>query len=90
MVISMIPVSCWPGPSPTYPTSPILPHSDSSDEREFQQVYQNLNAKPSIYLGTSAPNYAPLKSGDMYVDTSAGHVYIATGTATSGSWAKVF
>ena len=41
---------------------------------------------PTISSGTAAPNTAPAKVGDIYVDTNADKVYIATGTAADTDW----
>ena len=64
-----------------------LPHKDAADEREFQNVYQTISKTPDVYTGTGAPSKAPVKIGDFYISTSTSKVYIATATATSGSWA---
>lgn len=66
--------------------TPLLPHKDPSDEREFQNVYQTISKSPNVYTGSGSPSTAPIKVGDFYINTSASKVYIATGTATSGSW----
>lgn len=66
--------------------TPLLPHKDPSDEREFQNVYQTISKGPAIFSGTGAPSTAPNKAGDLYINTSTSKVYIATGTVTSGSW----
>lgn len=66
--------------------TPLLPHSDPSNEREFQNVYQTISKSPSVYSGSGTPTKAPVKLGDFYINTSTSKVYIATGTATSGSW----
>lgn len=66
--------------------TPLLTHPDPDNEREFQNVYQGINTKPSIATGASIPTYSPSKIGDLYISTSTSKVYIATATAR-GSWA---
>lgn len=69
--------------------TPLLPHKDPADEREFQNVYQTLSKNPSLATGTGAPSVAPGKIGDLYINTSNSKVYIATGTVNSSSWAAL-
>lgn len=69
--------------------APIVPHTDPADEREFQNVYQAVNAKPSIYISAGAPTFAPARVGDIDIATTTSKVYIATAAVTSGSWAIV-
>ena len=66
--------------------TPLLPHKDAGDEREFQNVYQTISRSPTVYSGSGAPSTTPIKAGDIYINTSNSKVYIATGTVTSGSW----
>lgn len=68
-------------------STPLLPHKDPVEEREFQNVYQTIQKSPSIFTGTGAPSVAPIKVGDIFINTANSKVYIATATATSGSWA---
>lgn len=72
----------------TNPT-PLLTHKDAADQREFQNVYQNINAKPSTTIGAGAPTFAPRNFGDIFISTTTSKIYIATGTANSGSWAVI-
>lgn len=65
---------------------PLLPHADPADQREFQNVCQQLSAAPSVSTGTGAPTFRPKKIGDEYIDTTNHKVYFSTATATSGSW----
>lgn len=66
----------------------IIPqNNDPVSQRNFQNVYSAINSKPSISSGAGVPALAPVKVGDIYINTSAGKVYIATGTANSGSYA---
>lgn len=66
--------------------TPLLSHKDPADQREFQNVYQNMAKGPSIYIGAGAPNFVPQKIGDEFISTSTAKVYFATSTATSSSW----
>ncbi len=81
-------VECSWGASPSQ-GSVILPHEDAANEREFQNVYQNINTKPTIYTGAGPPSFAPQKIGDIYVSTTTAKVYISTANATSASWIVV-
>ena len=66
---------------------PLLTHEDTSDQREFQNVCQVINTKPSVYTGSGAPPQAPERVGDIYIATSTAKVYISTATVTKASWA---
>lgn len=68
---------------------PLLPHSDINEEREFQGVCQSIDTKPSVFLSAGAPSFTPRRIGDIDISTTTSKVYIATATATSGSWAIV-
>ena len=39
--------------------------------------------------GAGAPSSTPAKAGDMYIDTTALKIYIATGASSSADWKKV-
>lgn len=41
----------------------------------------------TVTTGTVAPATTPAKIGDIYVNTAAGKVYIATGTSSVAKWA---
>lgn len=71
----------------SHASCPLLAHGDPNDEREFQNVCQTIAVQPSITIGTTAPTGSPGKIGNMFINTTSGKVYIATGTANSGSWA---
>lgn len=55
--------------------------SDASGNGSWQN-----NAAPTITSGIIAPASTPGKIGDLYVDTSAGKLYFAKGTASSADW----
>ena len=42
-----------------------------------------------VFTGTAAPATAPVKIGDMFLDTTNKLVYIALGTTDSGDWELV-
>ena len=42
--------------------------------------------RPEISSGVVAPTSTPSKVGDLYVDTAATTVYVATGTGSSSDW----
>lgn len=66
----------------------VIPQNNNPvSQRNFQNVISVINSKPSISMGTTPPAIIPVKIGDIYVNTSSGKVYIATGTANSGSFA---
>lgn len=52
----------------------------------FNQIYRLLRGAPFISQGIVAPTSTPEKVGDMYVDTVAGKVYVATDTTNSAGW----
>jgi hypothetical protein len=68
---------------------PLLTHEDAANEREFQNVCQEISNGPLVTTGSGVPNFIPRKVGDEYIATSTGKVYFATSTVTSGSWAIV-
>jgi len=74
---------CW-GAGTT--ASPVVTHPDPATQREFQNSYQAINSKPSIYSGAGAPTYAPSKVGDIYISTTTSKVYMSTSTVSAGSW----
>lgn len=49
-------------------------------------VPQLLFSFPTITTGIVAPATTPVKIGDMYIDTVANKVYIATGTSSSADY----
>jgi hypothetical protein len=67
----------------------VVPHKDPAIEREFQNSYQAISAKPTIFTGAGAPTTTPIKIGDIYVSTTTSKIYISTSAATSGSWAII-
>lgn len=44
---------------------------------------------PVISTGSGAPGTTPANEGDIYVDTSNGNAYIATGAASSADWEQI-
>lgn len=49
-------------------------------------IQTQLNTKPTISSGTSAPATTPGKVGDIFVDTSALKLYFSAGTSSSADW----
>lgn len=49
-------------------------------------VTHRLLVSTSVSSGVAAPNTTPAKVGDMYVDTNAKKIYVATGTTNSSDW----
>lgn len=50
------------------------------------QTVDGDSVYPNISSGTTAPSSTPAKIGNMYIDTSAKKLYIATGTSSSSDW----
>ena len=75
----------WSWGSNATTATPLLVH-DPQTQREFQNVYQSINAKSSIYSGGPAPASAPSKVGDVYISTNTVHMYMSTATKDSNSW----
>jgi uncharacterized protein (TIGR02145 family) len=46
----------------------------------------SVSCSPTISSGTSVPTTTPVKVGDMFIDTSAKKIYVATGTTSSSDW----
>jgi hypothetical protein len=46
----------------------------------------SISCSPTISSGTTSPSSTPAKVGDMYVDTTAKKIYVATGTTNSTDW----
>lgn len=70
---------------------PRLPKFDDSVSREMYNfftrlVYFHKLSTPSIYKGTGSPTTTPNKEGDIFIDTSAGDVYISAGTSSFADW----
>ena len=70
----------------TNTTTPIFPHKDPNEQREFQRVYQTTAQSPTIFTGAGAPAFSPQKTGDTYISTTTQKIYISTATATKASW----
>jgi hypothetical protein len=70
-------------------TTPLYQHKDPQDQREFQNVYQTISKGPQVTSGSGAPGFTPRMKGDIYLDTTNVHVYMATSTVTSGSWLQI-
>lgn len=82
LLILLFSINSVAGINPT----PLLPHKDQGDQREFQNVYQNMAKGPAIYIGAGAPNFAPQKIGDEFISTTTAKIYFATATVNSSSW----
>jgi hypothetical protein len=50
---------------------------------------ETISFTPTINTGTSAPSTTPKKTGDIFVDTTNGNIYISKGTTNSSDWVKV-
>ena len=70
-------------------SGPIYTHPQPTQE-EFRVLYTEkaeARTAPKIFTSTAIPSVAPEKIGDIFINTSTGKVYIATGTANSGDFA---
>jgi len=70
-------------------TGPVYTHPQPVQE-EFRVLYTEkaeARTSPKIFTSTAVPSIAPEKTGDIFINTSTSKVYIATATASSGSWA---
>jgi hypothetical protein len=55
----------------------------------FNSVYRAIRSSPAVSSGVAAPTTTPLTVGDIFVDTTANKIYVATGVASSGDWTIV-
>ena len=62
------------------------PHEVAKLRHYLVELYSLVNF---VRLGTSAPTYTPLKVGDIFINTVAVKVYVATGTVSSANWTIV-
>jgi hypothetical protein len=53
------------------------------------EVSGDITTAPIISIGTTSPTTIPAKVGDIYVDTTAGNIYISKGTTNSTDWVQV-
>lgn len=49
----------------------------------------NVSNVPLVTTGTTAPSTTPAKVGDIFIDTTAGNIYISKGTVNSADWVQV-
>lgn len=84
-LIILLSAGCWAGINPT----PLVPVKDPATQRDFQDVYQNINQLPTVTVSTNPPAVAPKKVGDEFVDKTNGKIYFATATVNSASWLVV-
>ncbi len=82
LIAVMLVESCFAG-------CPLLVHSDASDQREFQNVCQEISVVPQVTTSAGAPSFVPRRIGDIDVSTTTAKVYIATSTVSSGGWTVV-
>jgi hypothetical protein len=61
----------------------------SEDGTAFSTIRSSADALALVESGTSAPSSTPSALGSIYIDTSAGNVYVAKGTGSSADWVKV-
>ena len=68
---------------------PLLAHADPDQQREFMNLCSQIASSPLVTAKAGAPAITPRRVGDIYISTTTAKVYIATATATSGSWVVV-
>jgi hypothetical protein len=78
----LLPTLVFGGVNPT----PLVTHKDVGEQREFQNMYQNMAKNPSIFIGAGAPSFAPQKAGDIFISTSTSKVYISKDNVDPTSW----
>ncbi len=69
--------------------SPIRRHPDVAITAEFQNLYAQLSTRPAVSHGSGAPSFAPVRIGDVYLDTSAKKEYRAFGVESASDWVAV-
>lgn len=64
---------------------------NSSNQTTTQSLSTAISGagSPIISTGSTAPSSTPGKAGDIFVNTTAGSVYIAKGSASSSDWVLV-
>lgn len=53
------------------------------------KLFIAMRSTPVVSKGIVAPTSTPTQVGDIYIDTFAGDVYMATGITSSADWTKV-
>ena len=62
---------------------------DDFTSSDWNAMVTDQEARVLASSGAGVPSSTPDNIGDVYVDTSALRIYIATGTSTSSDWKKV-
>lgn len=44
---------------------------------------------PRIFLGSAAPAVTPERAGDIFIDQTAGNIYIAKNTTANTDWIQI-
>ena len=55
----------------------------------FNAVSRAIRSSPAVFTGLLAPTTTPSVVGDMFIDTVAKKIYVATGIASSSDWTIV-
>lgn len=56
---------------------------------EWNSMVSDQKSRCLVSTGSGSPSSTPGSVGDLYVDTSGGRIYIATGTSGAGDWKEV-
>ena len=62
---------------------------DDFTSTDWNAMVTDLKTRAVVSSGSGVPSSTPGKAGDMYIDTSALKIYIATGASSSADWKKV-
>ena len=63
--------------------------NDDFTSADWNAMVADQKSRALITSGSGAPSSAPTSVGDIYIDTSALKIYIATGTASASDFKKV-
>ena len=56
---------------------------------DWNSMVTDLKTRAVVTSGAAIPTSTPGKVGDLYIDTSALKIYIATGSSSASDWKKV-
>ncbi len=62
---------------------------DDFTSSDHNAMVTDIKTRSVVTSGAGAPSSTPGKVGDMYIDTTALKIYIATGASSSADWKKV-
>ena len=62
---------------------------DDFTSSDWNDMVTDQKTRSVVTSGAGVPSSTPGKIGDIYIDTSALKIYIATGASSSADWKKV-